>query len=102
MAKHTSEQLRFPTVEGLSVRGHFNGGAMPSDFGALLLSGIDRQIGLTERLENAASGQTFDRQRECHNHEAYYPAYPGILAAHPYHPAWRRPLLQPGADATLP
>jgi len=57
MAKHTSEQLRFPTVEGLSIRGHFDGGAMSSDFGALLLSGIDRQIGLTERLSHAFSDQ---------------------------------------------
>jgi len=57
MAKHTSEQLRFPTVEGLSIRGHFDAGAMSSDFGALLLSGIDHQIGLTERLAHAFSDQ---------------------------------------------
>jgi hypothetical protein len=32
------------------VRADFEGGALSSDFGALLLRGIDRQIGLTERL----------------------------------------------------
>jgi hypothetical protein len=32
------------------VRADFDGGALSSDFGALLLRGIDRQIGLTERL----------------------------------------------------
>jgi hypothetical protein len=37
------------------VRADFAGGALSSDFGALLLRGIDRQIGLTERL--AAAGQ---------------------------------------------
>ncbi|WP_297532493.1 transposase, partial [Thalassolituus sp.] len=41
----------------VSIRGHFDGGAMSSDFGALLLSGIDRQIGLTERLSHAFSDQ---------------------------------------------
>jgi hypothetical protein len=32
------------------VRADFDGGALSSDFGALLLRGIDRQIGFTERL----------------------------------------------------
>jgi hypothetical protein len=35
------------------VRADFDGGALSSDFGALLLRGIDRQIGLTERLAAA-------------------------------------------------
>ena len=35
------------------VRADFEGGALSSDFGALLLRGIDRQIGLTERLAAA-------------------------------------------------
>ena len=50
MTKATSKQLRFPTVDGLSVRGDFDGGSMPSGFGAVLLSDIDRQTGLTQRL----------------------------------------------------
>ena len=35
------------------VRADFEGGALSSDFGALLLRGSDRQIGLTERLSAA-------------------------------------------------
>ena len=40
------EQLCFPPVAGQTVRADFEGGALSSDFGALLLRGIDRQIGL--------------------------------------------------------
>jgi len=50
MTKTISEQLRFPTAAGMSVRAAFDGGAMSSDFGVLLLAGVDRQIGLTKRL----------------------------------------------------
>jgi len=53
MTNATPKQLRFPTVEGLSVRANFDGGAMSSDFGALLLSGVDRQTGMTERLTSS-------------------------------------------------
>jgi hypothetical protein len=53
MPNSNSEQLRFPAVDGLTVRGDFSGGALSSDFGPLLLSGIDRQIGLTKRLAAA-------------------------------------------------
>ena len=53
MSKSTPEQLRFPPVAGLSVRGDFDGGAMSSDFGPMILRGVDHQIGLTERLANA-------------------------------------------------
>jgi Transposase DDE domain group 1 len=47
------EQLCFPAVTGQTLRADFEGGALSSDFGALLLRGIDRQIGLTERLAAA-------------------------------------------------
>ena len=50
MSDSTPEQLRFPPVSGYTVRADFDGGALSSDFGALLLRGIDRQIGLTARL----------------------------------------------------
>jgi hypothetical protein len=50
MPYSTPEQLRFPPLAGYTVRADFEGGALSSDFGALLLRGIDRQIGLTERL----------------------------------------------------
>src|SRR6266705_3465050 len=47
------EQLRFPPLPGYTVRADFDGGALSSDFGVLLLRGIDRQIGFTERLAAA-------------------------------------------------
>jgi hypothetical protein len=53
MLYSTQETLCFPPVEGLTVRGHFDGGALSSDLGPLLLRGIDRQIGLTSRLAEA-------------------------------------------------
>jgi len=53
MTKATLKQLRFPTLDGLSVRASFDGGAMSSDFGAVLTAGVDRQIGLSDRLADA-------------------------------------------------
>jgi hypothetical protein len=53
MAEGNQEQLRFHPVEGCTVRADFDGGAMSSDFGPMLLRGVDRQIGLTERLASA-------------------------------------------------
>ena len=53
MLYSTPEQLRVPPIAGSTVRADFAGGALSSDFGALLLRGIDRQIGLTERLAAA-------------------------------------------------
>jgi len=58
MPESNPVQLRFPPVDGLTVRGDFDGGALSSDFGALILGGVDRQIGMTERLAAA-----FDDQR---------------------------------------
>src|SRR5262247_4883897 len=53
MLYSSPNQLCFPPVAGHTVRADFDGGALSSDFGALLLRGIDRQIGLTERLAAA-------------------------------------------------
>lgn len=53
MQQPIQESLRFFPVDGLTVRGDFDGGALSSDFGPMLLRGIDRQIGLTERLAQA-------------------------------------------------
>ena len=53
MLYSTPAQLCFPPVAGYTVRADFEGGALSSDFGALLLRGIDRQIGLTSRLAAA-------------------------------------------------
>ncbi|MGB5833821.1 MAG: transposase [Thiohalocapsa sp.] len=53
MPESTPEQLRFPPVAGLSVRADFDGGTLSSDFGPMILRGIDRRIGLTEWLSAA-------------------------------------------------
>lgn len=45
--------LCFPPVAGHTVRADCEGGALSSDCGPLLLRGVDRQIGLTERLAAA-------------------------------------------------
>lgn len=59
MNPSTPTHLRFPTIAGFTVRGDFEGGALLSDFGALLLHGVDRQTGLVERLTAAMD----DRRR---------------------------------------
>ena len=53
MSHSTPKQLCFPPVAGQTLRADFDGGALSSDFGALLLRGVDRQIGLTDRLAAA-------------------------------------------------
>src|SRR5262245_35338456 len=53
MTDCSPKQLCFPPVAGQTLRADFEGGALSSDFGALLLRGIDRQVGLTERLAAA-------------------------------------------------
>jgi Transposase DDE domain group 1 len=53
MSYSTPQPLRFPPIAGYTLRADFEGGALSSDFGALLLRGIDRQIGLTKRLAAA-------------------------------------------------
>jgi Transposase DDE domain group 1 len=46
----TPEQLRFASIPGCTIRADFQGGGLSSDLGPLLLKGVDRQIGLTERV----------------------------------------------------
>src|SRR5215813_7720411 len=53
MSDCSPKQLCFPPLAGQTIRADFDGGALSSDFGALLLRGVDRQIGLTERLTAA-------------------------------------------------
>src|SRR6266511_3896671 len=53
MFHSTPKQLCFPPTAGQTIRADFEGGALSSDFGALLLRGIDRQMGLTERFATA-------------------------------------------------
>jgi hypothetical protein len=53
MSYSRPKQRCFPPVVGQTIRADFEGGALSSDFGALLLRGVDRQIGLTARLATA-------------------------------------------------
>src|SRR5881409_3077948 len=53
MSYFSAKQLCFPPIAGQTIRADFEGGALSSDFGALLLRGMDRQIGLTERFAAA-------------------------------------------------
>ena len=53
MSNSTPTQLRFAPSAGFSLRADFNGGGLSSDLGPVLLRGIDRQIGLTARLDTA-------------------------------------------------
>jgi hypothetical protein len=53
MLYSSPKQLSFPPIAGHTLRADFEGGAVSSDFGPLLLRGIDRQIGLTTRLAAA-------------------------------------------------
>src|SRR5512146_1036983 len=53
MFHSTPTQLCFPPIPGFTLRADFEGGALSSDFGPLLLRGIDQQMGLTHRLAHA-------------------------------------------------
>ncbi|WP_272975598.1 IS1380 family transposase [Alcanivorax jadensis] len=53
MSNSIPTQLRFPPFAGFTVRADFEGGALSSDFGPLLLRGVDQQIGLVHRLAQA-------------------------------------------------
>ena len=52
-AQTTPEQLRFHSIPGMTIRADFNGGALSTDFGALLLDGTNRQTGLIARIADA-------------------------------------------------
>ena len=53
MSNNTGEQLCFHVVEGLTVRAEFTGGALSSDFGAVLLRETELHSGLIARLSRA-------------------------------------------------
>ena len=57
MSQSPPAPLRFPPVDGLTVRAEFDGGAMSSDVGPLIRRGVDPQIGLTTRLAEAIDDQ---------------------------------------------
>jgi hypothetical protein len=53
MLSSSPKQRCFPPGVGQTLRADFEGGALSSDCGPLLLRGVDRQIDLTERLATA-------------------------------------------------
>jgi hypothetical protein len=53
MPDSTPEQLRFHAIDGQTVRADFNGGALSSDFGTLLLRETEGHCGLLNRLAGA-------------------------------------------------
>jgi|GEM_PF-2120767 len=53
MSDSNAPPLRFDPIDGLTVRGDFDGGALSPDVGPLLLRSVDQQIGLTKRLAAA-------------------------------------------------
>lgn len=55
VADSTPEQLRFPSIPGYTVRADFAGGELSSDLGAVILSAVDRRIGMIDRLVAAIS-----------------------------------------------
>uniref|UniRef100_E6QRP6 Transposase of ISCARN98, IS1380 family n=1 Tax=mine drainage metagenome TaxID=410659 RepID=E6QRP6_9ZZZZ len=61
----TSEQLRFPSIPGYTVRADFKGGELSSDLGAVVLGAVDRRIGLINRL-TAAIADTRDARYITH------------------------------------
>src|SRR5699024_9045339 len=56
------EQLRFHAVDGLTVHADFNGGALSSDFGMLLLRETEGHCGLLDRLAGAIK----DKRHACY------------------------------------
>ena len=64
-----AQQFEFEVVEGRAVVAAFDGGAVSSDAGALLLSRLDRGIGLIERF-----AACFDDRRDL-----YRPSIRGFL-----------------------
>src|SRR4029453_19029447 len=98
MAYSTPEQLSFPPVAGHTLRADFEGGALSSDFGVLLLRGIDRQLGLTARLA-AALHDT--RPPSCIDHplrdllaQRIYQIASGDADGHDAHSLRRAPLVK--------
>lgn len=53
MNDSTSNQLRLPSIPGYTIRVAYDGGALSTDFGAILLSNIDSQTGLISRMVKA-------------------------------------------------
>ena len=63
----TLKQLRFASIPAHAVRADFTGGGLSSDLGPLLLRGVDRQIGLTDRITKALD----DRRHQSYISHSY-------------------------------
>ena len=63
----TLKQLRFASIPAHTVRADFAGGGLSSDLGPLLLRGVDRQIGLTDRITKALD----DRRHQSYISHSY-------------------------------
>ena len=53
IASSTVQQLALLSIPGYTIRADFKGGELSSDFGATILSGVDRKIGIINRLTAA-------------------------------------------------
>lgn len=62
MPNVTQTQLNFHPVDGLSVRANFDGGAMSSDFGAILM----RETALQSQLPNKLAAVIGDSRKQSH------------------------------------
>ena len=91
----TPEQLRFPPAAGYTVRADFTGGEISSDLGALLLSAVDRRIGLIDRL---AAAITDSRHASYIKHPLRDLLTQRVFQIAPGPAARRRPFLQPRVD----
>jgi len=52
-AKYVPEKIQFSSAGGYMIRADFTGGEISSDLSVLLLSAVDRRIGLIDRLTTA-------------------------------------------------
>jgi hypothetical protein len=84
------------------VRADFDGGAWSSDFGALLLRGIDRQIGLTQRLAAAIHDKrhpaSIDHPWRALFAQRIYPLASGDADANDAHRLRHDPLVKLGSE----
>jgi DDE family transposase len=102
MLSSSPKQLCFPPVAGQTLRADCEGGALSSDCGALLLRGVDRQIGLTERLAAAIHDKRhqsyIDHPLRALLAQRMYQIASGYADAHDANPLRRDPLLPLGIE----
>jgi Transposase DDE domain group 1 len=96
------QQRCCPPVAGHTLRADCDGGAFSSDFGPLLLRGIDRQMGLTERLAAAVHAQRHPSYIDHALRERFaprlYPIASGYADGHDAKSRRHDPMFQLGVD----